>query len=95
METEISNHLQQFGDAKSWRIMVHLYIDIEGLLARCVSADIPLSDGNVRDFMIGFTQAQSLFTIMDVGYDPEKLSRKMEGTSDCSGIVLFVKRHLL
>ena len=62
--------------------MVHLYIDIGGLLARSVSSDIPLSDDNVRNFMIGFTQGQPLFTIVDVGNDPEKLSRKVEGTSD-------------
>ena len=59
--------------------MVHLYIDIGGLLARCVGADIPLSDGNVRDFMVGFTQAQPLFIMVDVGRDPQKLSRKVEG----------------
>ena len=62
--------------------MVHLYIDIGSLLARCVGADIPLSDGNVRDFMVGFTQAQPLFTMVDVGRDPQKLSRKIEGTPD-------------
>ena len=57
--------------------MVHLYIDIGGLLARCVGADI--SDGNVREFMVGFTQAQPLFTIVDVGRDPQKLSKKVKG----------------
>ena len=57
--------------------MVHLYIDIGGLLARCVGVDI--SDGNVRDFMVGFTQAQPLFIIVDVGRDPQKLSQKVKG----------------
>ena len=78
---EVSNFLQQFGDVKSWKIMVYLYIDIGGLLARCASNDIPLSNDNVRDFMLGFTQAQPLFATVDVGYDPEKLSRKVEGIS--------------
>lgn len=83
LSTEVSNYLQQHGDAKYWEIMVHLYIDIGRLLARCVSSDIPLSDDNVRDFMIGFTQAKPLFTIVDVGHDPgDLLSRKVEGTSD-------------
>ena len=63
--------------------MVQLYIDIGGLLARCVSADIPVSNDNVRDFMLGFNQAEPLFTIVDMGRGSEKLSRKVEGTSDC------------
>ena len=76
---EYSVYLQQFPNAESWEIMVHLYIDIGGLLARCVGADIPLTDGNVRDFMVGFTQAQPLFAMVDVGRDPQKLSQKVEG----------------
>ena len=62
--------------------MVHLYVDAGGLLAHCVNIDIPLSDDNVRDFMIGFTQAQPLFTVMDVGHDSEALLRRMKGTCD-------------
>ncbi len=81
MLTEVSNYLQQFGDAKYWEIMVHFYIDIGGLLARCLSSDIPLSDDLVREFMVGFTQAQPLFAIVDVGHDSEKLSRKVESMS--------------
>lgn len=78
--TEVSNYVEQFPDAERWEIMVHLYIDVQGLLARCVSADVPLSDRNVRDFMVGFTKARPLFTTTDVGHDTEKFSRKVEGT---------------
>ena len=91
----MSNYLQQFREAKHWETMVNLYIDVGGLLARCVSNDISLSDHNVRDFMIGFTQARSLFTIVDVGNDTDKLSRKVEGTSDSSWVLSFDSRHLL
>ena len=69
--------------------MVHLYVDVEGLLTN----DIRLKDGEVRDFMLGFTQAQPLFMIVDVGHDPEKLSRKVEGTSDCSWFGVSNSRH--
>ena len=79
--TEVSNYLHQYGEVKDWEIMVHICIDVAGLLARCVSNDCPLSDDNVRDFMIGFTQARPLFTIVDVGSDPESLSRKVGGLS--------------
>ncbi|CAD6578866.1 MAG: hypothetical protein ASARMPREDX12_008998 [Alectoria sarmentosa] len=82
MRAEVSNYLQQFGDADAgeWKIMVHLYIDVEGLLARCAKNDIRLKDGEMRDFMLGFTQAQPLFMIVDVGHDSERSSRKVEET---------------
>ena len=59
--------------------MVHLYIDIGGLLARCDGNDIPLGDSSIRSFMLGFVQAQPLFTIVDVGRDREQTSQKVEG----------------
>lgn len=77
---EVSDYLQQHGNVETWKIMVHLYIDVDGLLARCVSNNIPLSDRSVRGFMLGFTQSQPLFTIVDVGRDAEKLTQKVEGT---------------
>ena len=68
--------------------MVHLWIDVGGLLARCDSNDIPLSDSSVRNFMLGFTQFQPLFTIVDVGRDQEKLSQKVEGMlSSCQHVI--------
>ena len=48
LRLEVSDYLQQFGDAKNWEIMVHLYIDVNGLLARCVSNDIPISGSTVK-----------------------------------------------
>lgn len=95
MWAEVSSYLQQYSDANHWEIMVHLYIDVEGLLARCFSNDILLSYDDVRDFMVGFTQARSLFTIADVGNDPESLSRKVEGTSEPSYFASSGCRHLL
>lgn len=83
MYVEVSNYLQQFDDAGKWQVMMHFFIDVEGLLARCANNDIRLKDGEMRDFMLGFTQAQPLFMIVDVGHDPGRLSRKVEGTSDC------------
>lgn len=64
-------------------------------MARCVSNDIPLSDGNVRDFMLGFTQAQPLFHIVDVGYDAEKLLRKVDGTSHFLWLALSDGKDLM
>ena len=79
LHNEVSNYLQQFSGAKDWGIMVHFFVDVGGLLARCVSNDIPLSDSCVRNFMLGFTQAQPLFNIVDVGRDQQRLLRKVEG----------------
>ena len=62
--------------------MVQLYVDIGGVLARCVNNDILLSDSTARGFMIGFAQAQPLFTIVDVGHEPGTLPQKVEGMFD-------------
>lgn len=83
IKTELSQYLEQFSDGTHWEIMVYLYIDIGGLLARSVTIDAPLSGDNVRDFMVGFTQNQPLFTAMDVGHDSVTLE-KMKGTCDSS-----------
>ena len=48
LHEEVSSYLQQFSEAKGWEIMAHLYVDVGGLLARCVSNEIPLSDSCVR-----------------------------------------------
>lgn len=86
---EITECLQQSGEAKKWDIMVHFYIDVGGLLARCVSNDIPLNEKCVRNFMVGFTQARPLYAIVDVGKDEGVLSQKVEGMFDshCFGFV--------
>ena len=79
LRNEVLDHIQHISDTSNWQIMVQLYIDIGGLLARCVGNDIPMSDSSVRDFMLGFTQAQQLFTIVEVGYDSGQVKRKVEG----------------
>ena len=93
LHKEVSSYLQQFSEAKSWEIMVHLYVDVGGLLARCVSNDIPLNDSCVRGFMLGFAQAQPLFTIMDVGRGQDGSLPKVEGMFDSQKSTLFDKRY--
>ena len=82
LRDEVLDHIQHISDTRGWQIMVQLYIDIGGLLARCVGKEIPMSDSSVRDFMVGFTQAQPLFTIVEVGSDSGQVSRKVEGMTD-------------
>lgn len=82
LHDEVTSYLLQYSDAKDWEIMVHFYIDIGGLLARCVSNDIPVNERCVRNFMLGFTQARPLCAIVDVGQDEGILSQKMEGRID-------------
>ena len=94
LHKEISSYLQQFSEAKGWEIMVHLYLDVGGLLARCASNDIPLSDSCVGGFMLGFAQAQPLFTIMDVGRGQDGSVTKVEGMFDTQQSVLFHEKYL-
>ena len=94
LHKEVSSYLQQFSEAKGWEIMVHLYVDVEGLLARCVSNDIPLSESCVKGFMLGFAHAQPLFTIMDVGRGQDRSLSKVEGMCDFQQTILFDKKYL-
>ena len=82
LHKEVSSYLQQFSEAKDWEIMVYLYMDVGGLLARCAGNDIPLSDNCVRGFMLGFAQGQPLFTITDVGRGQDGPLSKVEGVFD-------------
>ena len=94
VQKEVSSYLQQFSEAKGWEIMVHLYVDVGGLLARCVSNDIPLSDSCVRGFMLGFAQAQPLYTIMDVGRGLDGSLPKVGGMFDTQQSIVFDNKYL-
>ena len=93
LHKEVSSYLQQFSEAKDWEIMVHIYVDVGGLLARCVSNDILLSDHCVRGFMLGFAQAQPLFTITDVGRGQDGSLPKVEGVFDTQQSILFDNKY--
>lgn len=82
LHDEVKDYLQHNSDAKTCDIMVHFYIDVGGLLARCVSNDIPLNESCIRNFMLGFTLARPLYAIVDVGQNEGILSQKVEGMLD-------------
>lgn len=90
LHDEVINYLQQHSDARNWEIMVHFYIDVRGLLARCISNDIPLDESCVRNFMLGFTQARPLCAIVDVGQDEGILSQKVEGMFNSQNRICLV-----
>ena len=85
----VLEHIQNMADTRSWQIMVQFYIDIGSLLARGLSNDTPKSDSSVRDFMLGFTQAQPLFTIVEIGSDSSQVSQKVEGRASYQASMLF------
>jgi len=75
--------VEELNDSKDWDIMLHMYLDFEGLLDRCSMSNVSLSEVGLRDFMRGFTQSLvgPLFNIVDVGRARENMSRKIEGMS--------------
>lgn len=60
---------------------MHYYFDVERLLVKYVINKIPIYEDNLKEFMRGFTQAESgpLFDIVDVGDNEEGMFRKMDG----------------
>lgn len=76
---KVSDYMQEFMDSKALDVMVYLYIDMRSLSARCVSSDVPVTGNDLQNFARGFTQAQPLFHIVDVGPEQDKLYKKIEG----------------
>ncbi|KAL2044080.1 hypothetical protein ABVK25_012488 [Lepraria finkii] len=79
LKEEILNLLQLNADSRDWDIMVSFYIDVGTLFAKCVSADIKISEDCLREFACGFTQAQPSFSLGDGGHGREQAILKIQG----------------
>ena len=87
LREEVLSLLQRNADSRDWDIIVSFYIDVGTLFAKCVSADIKISEDCLREFACGFTQAQPLFDLVDVGHGREQAVLKIQGTiSTCTGL---------
>lgn len=72
-------YLKQVLDVNQLNMLVRVFINLDGLSGIYQGLGI-VSDGNtIRDFMVGFVQAQSLFDVIDVGKGEKAVSHKMKG----------------
>ena len=80
LREEVLSLLQCNMDARNWKIVVGFYIDVSTVFARCVSADVEITEACLREFVCGFNQAQPLFDLVDVGRGREQTILKIQGT---------------
>ena len=76
---EVQNYLQNHKGAKQWRIIVRVFVNLDGLAKKCQSLDIVNHTNVVREFYIGFAQNQPPFDVVDVGYGKERADHKIRG----------------
>ena len=57
----------KFDDAINWRVVVKIYINIEGLAKTLYKGGRIANYGLMRDFAIGLTQSHPLIDVVDVG----------------------------
>ncbi|KAL2044657.1 hypothetical protein N7G274_002431 [Stereocaulon virgatum] len=79
LREEVLSLLQSNMDATNWKIMVNFYIDVGTVFAKCVSADVGITEDCLREFVHGFNQAQPLFDLVDVGRRREQTVLKIQG----------------
>ena len=101
--TEIQNYLPDTMDVESYDIMVHIYLNVSGVLLRYIdhgafsSDNFFTSEQNVRAFVRGFAQAREgpLVDIVDVGEDQEIAYRKIQGRLELFANNVHCKRIFL
>jgi len=77
---QIQDHMAGFNNSKYWDVMVHMYMDVEGLLNSCNASNVSLSEHSLRGFMRGLQSLVGpLFNIVEVGQARDNTSRKIEG----------------
>ena len=59
--------LDKFKGANNWRIMVKIYLNLEGLARTLTSTGCIAGSNVIRDFAIGLTRSRPLFEVVDVG----------------------------
>jgi len=88
----VQDYFEKFRDGRSWDIKVQFYLNANGLLAKCFKHNVRVSEGTLRAFMCGFTQAElgPLIDIVDIGEDAEKACRKVESSWNSKALLLIL-----
>ena len=77
--SKIEDHLGSLEGAKHWKILVRLYVNLEGLIRKCLDLGLLQDEKTLRHFCAGFTQSQPLFDIVDAGHGKERADHKIKG----------------
>lgn len=84
LHDELQDYLRKFDGSKGWKLMVRIYVNLEGLKQTYVSRGLYAEEVTLREFANGFTQNQPLFDFVDVGYGKERADHKIKGVCHVS-----------
>lgn len=75
---KLQDYFGKFDGSKGWRIMVRIFVNLEGLLQTCVNLGLLREESTLRQFASGFTQNQPLFDFVDAGHGKERADHKIK-----------------
>jgi len=78
---ELQDYLRKFDGSKGWKLMIRIYVNLEGLKQTYANRGLYAEEVTLREFANGFTQNQPLFDFVDVGYGKERADHKIKGMS--------------
>lgn len=74
----IKAHVQKYDGAVHWKIIVRVYVNLEGLLKKYAYIGFNEEEKALRQFVAGFTQSQPLFDFVDAGQGKERADHKIK-----------------
>ncbi|KAL8636969.1 MAG: hypothetical protein Q9228_005706, partial [Teloschistes exilis] len=74
----IKHYVQHYDGSTTWKILVRVYTNLEGLLAKYSYIGFHEEASSLRPFVAGFTQSQPLFDYVDAGYGKERADHKVK-----------------
>ena len=78
--TKSEDYLAPLEGAKNWKILVRIYVNLEGLIKKCLDVGLLQDEMTLRLFCAGFTESQPLFDIVDAGHGKERADHKIKGS---------------
>ncbi|KAL9585535.1 MAG: hypothetical protein Q9212_001460 [Teloschistes hypoglaucus] len=79
---KIKHYVQHYDGSTSWKILVRVYTNLEGLLTKYSYIGFHEEASSLRPFVAGFTQSQPLFDYVDAGYGKERADHKIKEQFD-------------
>ncbi|KAL8691427.1 MAG: hypothetical protein Q9218_003345 [Villophora microphyllina] len=78
----IKRHVQHHEGSMTWKVLVRVYANLEGLLTKYSYIGYHEEGSSLRQFVAGFTQSQPFFDYVDAGQGKERADHKIREQFD-------------
>ncbi|KAL8662303.1 MAG: hypothetical protein Q9202_004832 [Teloschistes flavicans] len=78
----IKHHIQHYDGSTTWKILVRVYTNLEGLFTKYTYIGFNEEASCLRHFVAGFTQSQPFFDYVDAGFGKERADHKIKEQFD-------------